>query len=596
MENSISRIFQLDSLIAEHNLDAVVAGKENGKWRKYNAKEFRETTTNIAYGLLDLGIDRGDIVSVISANRSEWLLVDMGIAKIGAINAPIYPNITTEDYEYILNDSKSQVIFVGDEEIYDKIKDLPKTNSNIKAIYSFDEIDGVDSWTKLVERGENAPLPSKVKANQIEVKEDDLFTLIYTSGTTGKPKGVMLSHKNILHQLFAIAGGFPNEVGWKALSFLPLCHVFERAVTYYYLYRGISIWYAESIELIGENLKEVQPQMFTTVPRLLEKVYDKIVAKGGELSGIKHALFFWALGLGLRHEMNGENGWFYEFKLKIANKIIFNKWRDALGGNMVRIFVGAAALQPRLARVFTAAQLPVYEGYGLSETSPVVAVNMPRDNGKYYGTVGPLLPGVEVKIDSEEGKDEGEILVKGANVMLGYYNLVDKTTEVMEGGWFHTGDIGKMVDGKFLKITDRKKEIFKTSGGKYIAPQVMENKFKESIFVEQVMVIGEGQKHPAAFIVPSFVTLHEWCRRHNIGYTSDSEMIKDYRVIKKFGEEVEKYNESFAGYEKVKKFELLPTVWGIDSGELTATLKLKRKPILAKYKEAYDKIYTMKEY
>ena len=596
MENSISRIFQLDSLIAEHNLDAVVAGKENGKWRKYNAKEFRETTTNIAYGLLDLGIDRGDIVSVISANRSEWLLVDMGIAKIGAINAPIYPNITTEDYEYILNDSKSQVIFVGDEEIYDKIKDLPKTNSNIKAIYSFDEIDGVDSWTKLVERGEKAPLPSKVKANQIEVKEDDLFTLIYTSGTTGKPKGVMLSHKNILHQLFAIAGGFPNEVGWKALSFLPLCHVFERAVTYYYLYRGISIWYAESIELIGENLKEVQPQMFTTVPRLLEKVYDKIVAKGGELSGIKHALFFWALGLGLRHEMNGENGWFYEFKLKIANKIIFNKWRDALGGNMVRIFVGAAALQPRLARVFTAAQLPVYEGYGLSETSPVVAVNMPRDNGKYYGTVGPLLPGVEVKIDSEEGKDEGEILVKGANVMLGYYNLVDKTTEVMEGGWFHTGDIGKMVDGKFLKITDRKKEIFKTSGGKYIAPQVMENKFKESIFVEQVMVIGEGQKHPAAFIVPSFVTLHEWCRRHNIGYTSDSEMIKDYRVIKKFGEEVEKYNESFAGYEKVKKFELLPTVWGIDSGELTATLKLKRKPILAKYKEAYDKIYTMKEY
>ena len=598
MDKSISRIFQLDSIIAEHNLDAVVAGKENGKWRKYNAKEFRETTTNIAYGLLELGIDKGDIVSVISANRSEWLLVDMGIGKIGAINAPIYPNITKEDYDYIINDCNSQVLFVGDKEIYDKIKDLPKTNPNIKAIYSFDDVEGVDSWTKLVELGKNAPLPSKVKANQIEVKEDDLFTLIYTSGTTGNPKGVMLSHKNILHQLFAIAGGFPNEIGWKALSFLPLCHVFERAVTYYYLYRGISIWYAESIELIGDNLKEVNPHMFTTVPRLLEKVYDKIVSKGGELSGVKRGLFFWALGLGLKHEMDGKNGWLYESKLKIANKIIFNKWREALGGNMVRIFIGAAALQPRLARVFTAAKIPVFEGYGLSETSPVVAVNLPIPGGKSYGTVGPLLPGVEVKIAKEEGKQEGEgeILVKGANVMLGYFNMPEKTAEAMEGGWFHTGDIGKMEDGKYLKITDRKKEIFKTSGGKYIAPQVMENKFKESIFVEQVMVIGEGQKHPAAFIVPSFVTLHEWCRRHDISYTSDSLMIKDRRILAKFDEEIEKFNQSFSGYEQVKKFELLSTVWGIESGELTATLKLKRKNIIEKYKSNYDNIYGVQEY
>ncbi len=596
MDKSISRIFELDSVIAKHNLDAVVAGKENGKWRKYNAKEFRETTTNIAYGLLELGIDKGDIVSVISANRSEWLLVDMGIAKIGAINAPVYPNITKEDYEYIIDDCKSKVIFVGDKEIYDKIKDLPKTNPFIKAIYSFDDIEGVDSWTKLVELGKNAPLPSKVKANQIEVKEGDLFTLIYTSGTTGNPKGVMLSHKNVLHQLFAIAGGFPNKVGWKALSFLPLCHIFERAVTYYYLYRGISIWYAESIELIGENLKEVKPQMFITVPRLLEKVYDKIVAKGGELSGISRALFFWALGLGLEHEMEGRNGWFYEFKLKIANKIIFNKWREALGGEMVRIFVGAAALQPRLAKVFTAAQIPVFEGYGLSETSPVVAVNLPSVGDKYYGTVGPLLPGVEVKIDAKEGKDEGEILVKGANVMLGYFNQPEKTKEVMEGGWFHTGDIGKMVDGKYLKITDRLKEIFKTSGGKYIAPQVMENRFKESMFVEQIMVIGEGQKHPAALIIPSFVTLHEWCRRHNIGYTSDSEMVKDRRIVAKFQEEIDKYNKNFSGYEQVKKFELLSTVWGIETGELTATLKLKRKKIIENYKGAYENIYGVQDY
>ncbi|MEN8137050.1 MAG: long-chain fatty acid--CoA ligase [Bacteroidota bacterium] len=595
MENKISRIFQLDKIIAEHNLDTVIAGKENGKWRKYGAQEFREVSTNIAYGLLDLGIGKGDVVSVISANRSEWMLVDMGIAKIGAVNAPIYPNINTEEYEYIINDCQSQVLFVGDQEIYDKIKDIPKANPQVKAVYSFDDLEGVESWKKLVERGENAVLPSKVKDIQIEVKEDDLFTLIYTSGTTGKPKGVMLSHKNIIHQLAAISGGFPNELGWRALSFLPLCHVFERAVSYYYLFNGISIWYAESIELVGENMKEVQPHMFTTVPRLLEKVYDKITSKGGELSGITRSLFFWALNLGLKHEMNGKNGWFYEFQLKLANKIIFNKWREALGGNMVQIFVGAAALQPRLAKVFTAAEIPVYEGYGLSETSPVVAVNLPSDNGKYYGTVGPLLPGVEVKIAPEEGKEEGEgeILVKGANVMMGYFNLPEKTAEVMEDGWFHTGDIGKMVESRFLKITDRKKEIFKTSGGKYVAPQVMENKFKESIFIEQVMIVGEGQKHPAAFIVPSFVTLHEWCRRHNIGYTSDSEMIQDHRVIKKFEEEVDKYNQGFAGYERVKKFELFPSTWGVDSGELTATLKLKRKPIIEKYKEQYNKIYNI---
>ena len=595
MDKSISRIFQLDNIIAEHNLDAVVAGKENGKWRKYNANEFRETTTNIAYGLLELGIDKGDIVSVISANRSEWLLVDMGISKIGAINAPIYPNITKEDYDYIINDCDSQIIFVGDKEIYDKIKDLPKTNPNIKAIYSFDDIEGVDSWSKLVELGKSNPLPSKVKANQIEIKEDDLFTLIYTSGTTGNPKGVMLSHKNVLHQSFAIAGGFPSEVGWKALSFLPLCHVFERAVTYYYLYRGISIWYAESIELIGENLKEVHPQMFTTVPRLLEKVYDKIVAKGAELEGVKRALFFWALGLGLKHEMDGKNGWLYEFKLKIANKIIFNKWREALGGGMVRIFVGAAALQPRLARVFTAAKIPVYEGYGLSETSPVVAVNMPTPGGKYYGTVGLLLPEVEVKIDAKEGKEEGEILVKGPNVMLGYFKQEEMTNEAMAGGWFHTGDIGRMVDGKYLKITDRLKEIFKTSGGKYIAPQVMENKFKESIFIEQIMVIGEGQKHPAAFIVPSFVTLREWCRRHNIGYISDSRMIQDRRVLARFQEEIDLLNKSFSGYEQVKKIELFSTAWTIETGELTATLKLKRKNILNLYKKNFDNIYGVQE-
>jgi long-chain acyl-CoA synthetase len=588
-------VFQLENIIRDNNLDAVVASKENGKWRKYSSTEFLQNVTDISYGLLDLGIDKGDVVSIISANRSEWLMVDMGIGKLGAVNAPIYPNITTKDYEYIINDCQAKVIFVGDKEIYEKIKDIPKSNPQVKAIYSFDDIEGIESWRDLVERGKSNPLPSKIKDNQIEVKSDDLFTLIYTSGTTGNPKGVMLNHTNVLHQLYTLADNFPNEVGWRALSFLPLCHVFERAVSYYYMLKGVSIWYAESVEMIGENVKEVKPHMFTTVPRLLEKVYDKIVSKGGDLSGVKKALFFWALNLGLNHEYDGAKGWFYEMQLKLANKIIFNKWREALGGNMVRIFVGAAALQPRLARVFTAAQIDVYEGYGLSETSPVVAVNKPGKNNRYYGTVGPILDGVEVKIAQEEGKEkgEGEILVKGANVMMGYYNLPDKTAEAIEGGWFHTGDIGKLVENRFLKITDRKKEIFKTSGGKYIAPQVMENKFKESIFIEQVMVIGEGQKHPAALIVPSFVTLKEWCRRKDISYTSDSEMVKDRRIIERITEEVEKYNKEFANFEQVKKFEILPVVWGVETGEMTATLKLKRKPILEKYKEVYNKIYNI---
>ncbi|MCK5825236.1 MAG: long-chain fatty acid--CoA ligase [Ichthyobacteriaceae bacterium] len=595
MSDNITRIFQLSKIVSNHNLDTVIAGKENGKWKKYSATEFNEIAENISYGLLKLGIDKGDRISIISTNRTEWLMTDIGIAKMGGINAPIYPNINTEEYKYILEDCGAKVVFVGNKEIYNKIKDLYKNNENIIKIYSFDDIEGVESWKNLIELGKNNQLPSKTKDNQIETKEDDLFTLIYTSGTTGKPKGVMISHKNILHQIHAIGSGFPVRKNMRALSFLPLCHVFERAVTYYYLYNGISIWYAESIEQVGENMKEVHPHMFTTVPRLLEKVYDKIVSKGGELSGIKHALFFWALNLGLKHDYDGKNGAWYEFQLKIANKIIFNKWREALGGSMDHIFVGAAALQPRLAKVFTAAQIPVYEGYGLSETSPVISVNMPGENQSYYGTVGKVLPKVEVKIDSEEGSDEGEILVKGDNVMLGYFNHPEKTAKAMSGEWFHTGDIGKLINGKFLKITDRKKEIFKTSGGKYVAPQVMENKFKESIFIEQIMVIGEGQKHPAAFIVPSFVTLREWCRRKNIGYTSDSEIITDKRIITKFKEEIDKYNEAFAHHEQIKKFKILPLVWGVDTGELTATLKLKRKPILLKYNKEFNEIYGITE-
>lgn len=586
MKNSITRIFQLEQFIKQYNSDCVLAGKIDGKWRKYNASEVCDTSDAIAYGLLNLGIEKGDKVAIISTNRPEWVLFDMAISKIGAINVPIYPNITTADYEYILNDCQAKIIIAGSQEIFDKVKDLKASVSSLQEIYAFDDISGAKSWTEIIEMGKENPQPSKVKSIQVEVKSEELFTLIYTSGTTGNPKGVMLSHNNLISQIDALEYAFPWGQQDKALSFLPLCHVFERVILYYYLKRGVQIYYAESIESIGDNLKEVAPTIMPTVPRLLEKVYDKIIAKGAALSGVKKALFFWAIDLGLKHEHDGKNGWWYEFKLSIANKLIFSKWREALGNNMNYIISGAAALQPRLAKVFTAAQIPVYEGYGLTETSPVIAVNTPKPNEHHYGTVGPVIKGVEVKF-----AEDGEILCKGSNVMMGYFNAPEKTDEAIKDGWFHTGDIGQLIDNKFLKITDRKKEIFKTSGGKYIAPQVMENKFKESIFIEQVMVLGEGEKLPSAFIVPEFNTLKEWCRRHNIEYTNDTEMVKDERIINRYQEEVDRLNENFSKFEQIKKFVIFPASWGVETGELTATMKLRRKPILAKYESAYKEIY-----
>jgi long-chain acyl-CoA synthetase len=588
MKNSITRIFQLEQFIKKHNNNCVLAGKIDGKWRKYSASEFCETSDAIAYGLLNMGIEKGDKIALISTNRPEWALVDFAIAKIGAINVPIYPNITTEDYQYILDDCQAKIMIAGSDEIYNKVKDLTKTVNSLEKIFTFDPIDGTESWTKISDLGRENPQTSKVKSIQVEVKSEELFTLIYTSGTTGNPKGVMLSHHNLLSQLDALEYAFPWGKEDKALSFLPLCHVFERVILYYYLKRGVQIYYAESIESIGDNLKEVSPTIMPTVPRLLEKVYDKIIAKGAALTGIKKALFFWAIDLGLKHEHDGKNGWWYEYKLSIANKLIFSKWREALGNNMNYIISGAAALQPRLAKIFTAAQIPVYEGYGLTETSPVIAVNTPKTNEHHYATVGPVIQGVEVKF-----ANDGEILCRGSNVMMGYYNAPEKTAETIKDGWFHTGDIGELIDGKFLKITDRKKEIFKTSGGKYIAPQVMENKFKESIFIEQIMVIGEGEKHPAAFIVPEFNTLQEWCRRHDIEYTSNEEMVTDERIIKRYQDEVDRLNTDFSNYEKIKKFIIFPSSWGVDTGELTATMKLRRKPILSKYQSAYENIYGL---
>jgi len=584
-----TRIFELAEYTRQqYNKKDVLAGKENGIWKTYSADEYIELTNNLAYGLLNLDIDRGDKIAIISLNRPEWNIVDMGISKTGAINVPIYPNITTLDYEYILKDSGAKYLFVGSEEILEKVSSLVDKIESLEGIYSFDKIEGTLHWLKLIEDGKKNPQASKMKANQLEVKSSDLFTLIYTSGTTGNPKGVMLSHDNLYSQLIGLRNAIPFAEDDRAISFLPLCHVFERVIEYYYLYKGVSIYYAEGIEQIGENLKEIKPTIMPTVPRLLEKVYDKIVAKGAELNGIKKGLFFWALNLGLKHELDGKNGWWYEFQLKIANKLIFNKWREAVGGNIRYIVSGAAALQPRLARVFTAAQMPILEGYGLSETSPVISVNTMEPGGRYYGSVGPIMAGVDVKFG-----EDGEILCKGSNVMMGYYNKPDLTSEVIDNdGWFSTGDIGTLVQGKYLKITDRKKEIFKTSGGKYIAPQVMENKFKESRFIEQVMVVGEGQKMPGAFIVPEFEALKIWCGANAINYSDDADLIEHPKIIEKYESEINFYNNQFANYQQVKKFVLMKESWSVDGGELTATLKLKRKPIMQKYFTDYNKIYN----
>jgi long-chain acyl-CoA synthetase len=558
--------------------------KENGEWISLSTSDFIKKANQFSTGLINLGIKKGDKVAVISSNRTEWHLTDLAVQQLGIINAPLYPNITEADYEYILNDCGAKIVFVSDKEILAKILNIKDKLPNLKHIYTFNKVEGYQHYSEL--------LVSEIKKEEIEgaqktINENDLATLIYTSGTTGNPKGVMLSHQNLVSNVLASEERFPVGENQRALSFLPLCHVFERMIDYLYIYKSVSIYYAESIEAIGENLLEVKPHIFGTVPRLLEKVYDKIIAKGADLTGIKRLLFFWALDLGLKYDPLVSGGAFYNYKLKIANKIIFSKWREALGGNVIALASGGAALQPRLARVFTAAGIPVLEGYGLTETSPVISVNSLLPKGTMIGSVGKPLKNLEVKI-----AEDGEILVKGPSIMLGYYNKPELTKEVLcADGYFSTGDIGVMVDDQYLKITDRKKEIFKTSGGKYIAPQVMENKFKESLFIEQVMVVGEGEKMPAAFVQPDFNFLEGWCRRKKIPYTTNKEMVQNEKVKARYEKEMKILNADFSNFEQIKRFELIDYVWCIDGGELTPTLKLKRKNILAKNKDLYAKIY-----
>jgi len=566
--------------------DAFTA-KLNGEWVPTSIDTMLEEAMKVSKSLLKLGIVKGDKIGLISNNRPEWISMDCGILQVGAVDVPIYPTISAEDYKYIFNDAELKYCFVSDRELFEKVNSIKNEVPSLKHIYSFEQLDGVDHWTKFLAEGEGKE-DAEVEAIMKTIVEDDLATLIYTSGTTGVPKGVMLSHKNLVSNSLSCIERLPADSNGKSLSFLPICHVYERMLVYLYMITGVSIYFAESMETIGDNLREVKPEVFTAVPRLLEKVYDKIVAKGSELTGIKKTLFFWALDLGEKYEPYGANGVWYEFQLSIARKLIFSKWKEALGGNVLAVASGSAALSPRLARVFLAAGVPVMEGYGLTETSPVATVNASHNKGLMIGTVGRVIDGVEVKI-----ADDGEILIKGPNVMIGYYKQPEKTKEVLaDDGWFSTGDIGKFVGDGFLKITDRKKEIFKTSGGKYIAPQMMENKFKESRFIEQIMVIGESQKHPAAFVVPNFEFLEDWCVRKKVPFNSNSEVIKNEKVIARIKRELDHYNESFGNWEQVKKFELVDSTWSVDTKELTPTLKLKRKFIMDKYKDLFDKIYA----
>lgn len=573
-----------------HNIPDALVTKQNGQWIKTSTNEYIAKANAISRALLRLGINKDDKIAVISSsNRTEWNILDIGILQTGAQNVPVYPTISADDYEYILNHSGSIYCFVSDVEVLAKINAIRDNIPLVKEIYCFNEISGCKNWSELLDLGHDDSNQMEVESRKDSISTDDLATIIYTSGTTGKPKGVMLSHRNIVSNVLGSEKRIPFNAGkTRALSFLPICHIFERMVLYLYQYYSVSIYFAESIDKLSENLKEVHPNVMTAVPRLLEKVYDSIYAKGLELSGIKRKLFFWAIELGLKYEPYGANGWWYEFQLNIARKLIFSKWKEGLGGNLDLIVSGSAALQPRLARVFAAANLPVVEGYGLTETSPVIAVNDMRHGGFRIGTVGRVIENVEVKI-----ADDGEILCKGPNVMMGYYKDQEKTAEAIQNGYFHTGDIGEIDSDGFLKITDRKKEMFKTSGGKYIAPQLIENAMKQSRFIEQIMVIGDGEKMPAAFIQPNFAFVKEWAKLHNVTLgSSNAEIIANQKVIDRIKEDVDMLNTKFGNWEKIKKFELTPDVWSIERGHLTPTLKLKRKIILDLYRDLYQKIYT----
>ena len=586
---NVTRLFDFPYYQLENKPTATaLVTKYDGKWIPTSTKEYIDKANAVSRALLKLGIKKNDKIAIISTtNRTEWNIMDIGILQIGAQNIPIYPTICAEDYEYVLNHSESIYCFVSDKEVLEKVKRI-KSNTNIKEIYSFNPIEGCKHYSELFEIGKDETNQSEVEERKANVKPEDLATIIYTSGTTGTPKGVMLSHNNITSNALDGVLRLPLlDAETRVLSFLPICHIFERVLIYIYQYAGASIYFAEAIDKIGENAKEVKPNIMSVVPRLLEKVFDKIMLKADDLSSIKQKLFYWAVNLGEQWEPYGKNGAWYEFKLKIANKLIFSKWREGLGGELSTMVSGSAALQQRLTRVFSAGGMQIMEGYGLTETSPVVSVSMYRDQHFKLGTVGKPIKNVDVKI-----AEDGEILIKGPNVMMGYYKDPEKTASVMTGDYFHTGDKGEIDKDGFLKITGRKKEMFKTSGGKYVIPTLLENELKQSLFIEQIMVVGEGEKMPAAIIQPNFEFIRDWIehKNHAVG-SSETDIATSEIIINRIQKEVDKYNQRFGKWEQIKRFELTPETWTIDSGHLTPTMKMKRSVIKNIYQELYDKIY-----
>ncbi len=586
----VTRTFDLvDHLMDGLQRDDALTVKRNGKWEKFSTRQYKEFADNFSYGLLALGYKKGDKILTISNNRPEWNFMDMGMSQVGVVHVPVYANLGSDEYNHILTHSDARMIIVSHHDFYLKIKQPAREAKNIEKIYSFDPVNKVDSWIEIIELGKKNAVKFKDELIKIKesINEDDLLSIIYTSGTTGLSKGVMLSHKNFISNVEGCIERLPVASDGKFISFLPLCHVFERMVNYLLHLRGVAVYYAESIDTLGDNIREVNPEGFAAVPRVIEKLFDKILLKGKELKGIKKGLFFWAVNLGLKYELNNVNGWWYAFQLKLANKLIFSKWREALGGNVEVIVSGGAPLQARLARIFTAAKLTVQEGYGLTETSPVIAVNKNEYPYLKFGTVGPLVENIEVKI-----ADDGEILMKGPSLMLGYYKDKEKTDEAIDkDGWFHTGDIGEIQDHNILKITDRKKEIFKLSTGKYVAPQVVENRFKESAFIEQLMVVGAGEKYAAAIICPAFHFVHGWCFKHGVKFQDNIDLIENPKVIARFQKEVDKINQELGNHRQLKKFELTCQEWTPESGELSPTLKVKRKYLKEKYKVKLDRLY-----
>ncbi|MEZ4802452.1 MAG: long-chain fatty acid--CoA ligase [Gelidibacter sp.] len=585
----VTRLFDFPYYQLEHKpTDSALVTKYNGKWVKTSTQEYIDKANAISRALLRMGIEKNDKIAVISStNRTEWNIMDIGILQTGAQNIPIYPTISSEDYEYVLNHSESIYCFVSDEEVLKKVNEI-KDKTKLKEVYSFNKIEGCKHYSELFEMGYDENNQQTVEDRKNDVKPEDLATIIYTSGTTGKPKGVMLSHWNITSNSLDSIPRLPIIEGeTRVLSFLPICHIFERVLIYIYQYAGTSIYFAEGLDKIAENAREIKPNLMSVVPRLLEKVYDTIHAKAEELSGVKKSMFFWALKLGEEWKPYGANGWWYEFQLGIARKLVFSKWKDALGGELTTMVSGSAPLQPRLSRIFGAAGMQVMEGYGLTETSPVVSVGMYADHNYKIGTVGKPIENVEVKI-----AEDGEILIKGPNVMMGYYKDPEKTAEVMTGDYFHTGDKGEIDADGFLKITGRKKEMFKTSGGKYIIPTLLENELKQSRFIEQIMVVGEGEKMPAALIQPNFEFIKDWIKRKNknVG-TSNEDIAKSKEVHDRIQQEVDNCNKKFGHWEQIKRFELTPDVWSVDGGQLTPTMKMKRDVIKDIYKDLYNKIY-----